>query len=105
MIDVNPPERDDLLARLEAVSGINYGPVLRKAAIAEIRSLRAQLAQVTAEREAMRVALGDLLHAVCGETGFAKCVRRDSGTAYPWPALDIAEEKAIRALASKGAHK
>jgi hypothetical protein len=33
-----------------------------------------------------------LHHAVCGETGFAQCVREDSGRAYPWPALDEADD-------------
>jgi hypothetical protein len=37
-------------------------------------------------------ALRKLHHAVCGETGFAACVRLDSGLAYPWPALDEADE-------------
>lgn len=46
-------------------------------------------------------ALRELLHAVCGETGFANSVRQESGHAYPWPALDIAEDSAIRALSSQ----
>lgn len=48
--------------------------------------------------EAVAVALKELLQAVCGETGFAACVRQDSGRAYPWPALDAAEAKAQAAL-------
>ena len=48
--------------------------------------------------DALRDALADLLHAVCGEKGFAQAVRRDSGRIYPWPALDLAEAKAIAAL-------
>lgn len=44
-------------------------------------------------------ALRELHHAVCGETGFAACVRNHSGTAYPWPALDFADDKARAALA------
>ena len=48
--------------------------------------------------DALRDALVDLLHAVCGKTGFAETVRRDSGRIYPWPALDLAEAKAIAAL-------
>ena len=43
-------------------------------------------------------ALEAMLNAVCGETGFAACVRHDSGSSYPWPALDAAEEKARFAL-------
>ena len=43
-----------------------------------------------------------LRHAVCGETGFAACVRIDSGKAYPWPALDEAEADVIAALARLG---
>lgn len=45
-------------------------------------------------------ALYKLHHAVCGETGFAACVRLDSGLAYPWPALDIADSEARAALAA-----
>ena len=47
-------------------------------------------------------ALEELLHAVCGETGFAACIRLNSGRAYPWPELDAAEAKARAALAGKG---
>ena len=54
-------------------------------------------------REAMEV-LGKLHHAVCGETGFAHCVRLDSGLAYPWPALDDADEPARATLAKLRAH-
>lgn len=50
------------------------------------------------ERNDLRDALATLLHAVCGETGFANAVRSATGKAYPWPALDIAEEKAKKAL-------
>lgn len=50
--------------------------------------------------DALAAALRDLRGAVCGETGFAQCVRDDSGTAYPWPALDAAEEAATAALAA-----
>ena len=50
------------------------------------------------EEMALREALTDLLHAVCGRTGFAETVRRDSGRIYPWPALDLAEAKARAAL-------
>lgn len=50
------------------------------------------------EQEDLREALADLLHAVCGEKGFAEAVRRDSGRIYPWPALELAEVKARAAL-------
>jgi hypothetical protein len=50
------------------------------------------------QHEALREALVDLLHAVCGKTGFAEAVRRDSGRMYPWPALELAEAKALAAL-------
>ena len=39
-------------------------------------------------------------HAVCDDTGFAFCVRADSGKAYPWPALDIADELVRAAIAA-----
>jgi hypothetical protein len=41
-----------------------------------------------------------LHHAVCDDTGFAFCVRADSGKAYPWPALDTADELVRAALAA-----
>ena len=50
------------------------------------------------QSDALREALEDLLHAVCGKTGFAEAVRQDSGRIYPWPALELAEEKALSAL-------
>ena len=46
-------------------------------------------------------AVGMLLHAVCHETGFAAAVRQDSGFAYPWPALDQAEQFARSILGEK----
>jgi hypothetical protein len=55
------------------------------AAADRIEALTAELAKAV---EALR----KLHHAVCGETGFAACVRLDSGLAYPWPALDEADE-------------
>lgn len=55
--------------------------------------------------DALAAALRDLLTAVCGETGFAQSVRDHSGTAYPWPALDAAEEAATTALAAWEARK
>lgn len=62
--------------------------------------------EARAERDALAAklalaveALEKLHHAVCGETGFSECVRRDSGKVYPWPALDIADSLAQTALA------
>jgi hypothetical protein len=54
-----------------------------------------------AENARLREALEALTHAVCGETGFAAAVRMTSGTAYPWPALDEAEELARAALSNR----
>lgn len=51
-------------------------------------------------REEVKGALRKMVDAVCGETGFANAVRLDSGKAYPWPALDIAER--IAALILEG---
>lgn len=47
------------------------------------------------------IALRALHRAVCGVSGFAACVRRDSDNdaAYSWPALDAAEALADAALA------
>lgn len=38
-------------------------------------------------------------NAVCGDTGFAAAVRLHSGNAYPWPALDLADEWLLNTLA------
>jgi hypothetical protein len=51
------------------------------------------------ENAALHDALKKLHHAVCGDSGFASAVRAHSGVPYPWPALDIAEEAAVAALA------
>ncbi len=61
-------------------------------------SLMSKLSATEAERAALANALEALLHAVCGDTGFAECVRRDTGKAYPWPALKAAEKQALDAL-------
>jgi hypothetical protein len=58
----------------------------------------ARIAALTAQVERLRGALSKLHHAVCGETGFAACVRLDSGKAYPWPALDEADAEARAAI-------
>lgn len=64
----------------------------------ELARLRTERDALKAEVERLREAANDLLGAVCGETGFAATVRMDSGKAYPWPALDLAEGKARAAL-------
>lgn len=83
------------------------------AAASFIAAARALVPALMAERDDLRAkldaavkALEKLHHAVCGETGFAQCVRDDSRTAYPWPALDEADELARAVLAKiKGADK
>lgn len=69
------------------------------------KTIRAKLATTTPQpgAEALRElteATQALLHAVCGETGFAAAVRAHSGISYPWPALDIAEERVRSVLES-----
>ena len=49
----------------------------------------------------IRETLEDMLKAVCGPNGFAAAVRSATQTKYPWPALDLAEEKARAALAKE----
>lgn len=66
-----------------------------QAAAAVIAADRAGLVARIAELEG---ALADMLHAVCHETGFVAAVRADSGLAYPWEPLDMAEAKARAAL-------
>ena len=83
-------EVDTLLREIET---------LRVEALAErLRGYYEGCANPIVQHDALRDALVDLLHAVCGQTGFVETVRRDSGRIYPWPALDLAEAKAIAAL-------
>lgn len=69
---------------------------------AERDAARAREAELQAEVDRLREALQALHHAVCGETGFAKAVRLNSGLAYPWPTLDISDEMARAALNPTG---
>jgi hypothetical protein len=69
---------------------------------ARTEKAQAEAAALRAEVERLRGALGAMVHAVCGETGFAACVRANAQLAYPWPALDAAEELARAALAKEG---
>lgn len=66
-----------------------------QAAAAIIAADRAELVERVKVLEGV---LADMLHAVCHETGFAAAVRADSGLAYPWEPLDMAEAKARAAL-------
>jgi len=68
--------------------------------ISEMR--RQRVRALIASHKALVAGLKDLLHAVCDKTGFAAAVREDSGLAYPWEPLDIAEEKARAALEAAG---
>ena len=70
----------------------------RAIADGDVHDLCAEIERLRGEIERLRAALKDMLHAVCGETGFAAAVRAHSKTAYPWEPLDIAEEKARAAL-------
>ena len=63
-----------------------------------IERLSRERDEARARVKVLEDALGGLMRAVCGETGFAECVRRDSGHAYPWPALEMAETAARTAL-------
>ena len=64
-----------------------------------VRKYRNVALQPSPDVTALVEALEKLVHAVCGETGFAQSVRDCSGFAYPWPALDEAELIARAALA------
>lgn len=68
---------------------------------AVMKDQRSNISALEEENKRLREALNAMVHAVCGETGFANAVRVVSGTQYPWPALDLAEAKAIAALETK----
>ncbi len=79
-------EVDTLLREIET---------LRVEALAErVNGYYIGFAKADEQSDVLRDALADLLHAICGEKGFAEAVRRDSGRIYPWPALELAEAKA-----------
>ncbi|TIV83849.1 MAG: hypothetical protein E5V64_06700 [Mesorhizobium sp.] len=63
-----------------------------------IRALLDELARQGEALKLAREALDAMVHAVCGESGFANAVRVNSGFAYPWPALDEAEALAIEVI-------
>ena len=84
---------DDLVKRLRDV-GRDYD--FHENAL--VYSAADRIEALTAENERLRAALREMFEVVCGETGFAQAVRADSGFAYPWPALDLAEAKARAAL-------
>jgi hypothetical protein len=67
---------------------------------AEQQEWKRLLAAKDREITALREALAAMLQAVCGDSGFANAVRSISGIDYPWPALDLAEEKARAALST-----
>lgn len=67
-------------------------------AATQLQALAARVKVLEAENERLREALREMFEVVCGKTGFAQAVRADSGFAYPWPALDLAEAKARAAL-------
>lgn len=71
--------------------------------IERINELLAEIDRLTRQLAEARKALQALHHAVCHETGFAAAVRQDSGKAYPWEALEIADDMARRALAHTAA--
>jgi hypothetical protein len=82
----------DLLADVPCACGYDNPTDVCMKHLPLVRNLTAKLAKAV---EALR----KLHHAVCGETGFAACVRLDSGLAYPWPALDEADEMTRATLA------
>lgn len=95
--------RSEVQALRDEISAWREGSKTVTKALSEMRADRDRLAAANAALEAKLArlvgALGAMRHAVCGETGFASCVRADSGKAYPWPALDEAEALVTAALA------
>jgi len=87
------------LGRACLVGGTTY--LVERAEKAEAERDRLAAANAALEAQVARLvgALEALRHTVCGETGFASCVRAHSGKAYPWPALDEAEALVNAALA------
>jgi len=81
----NPASRADANKAIETV-------------VLNFPSFARALLDARAERDRAIEAVRQMHHAVCGETGFAAAVRADSGRAYPWPALDLAEEIALEVM-------
>ena len=73
--------------------------IMENAALkAENERLRSAMVVMDNTVRELTEALREMFEAVCGETGFAQAVRAESGIAYPWPALDLAEAMARAAL-------
>jgi hypothetical protein len=72
----------------------------RKDNDSEVQSALLAIQATEARAQGLVEALEAMLHAVCHETAFANAVRNDSGVAYPWEPLDIAEASARQALAT-----
>lgn len=98
--EVNPVV-DKLVIAFEDELAVSHALawVIEEPLRAENATLLSRLKESEDRRGRLEEALAELHHAVCGETGFAAAVRSVSGTPYPWPALDLADEKA-RALLS-----
>ncbi len=87
---------DDLISDAAAIEILTEQ---LEAARADAKEAEAYAEELEAKLAEAVEALRKLHHAVCGETGFAACVRLDSGLAYPWPALDEADEMTRTTLA------
>ncbi|AZO48089.1 hypothetical protein [Mesorhizobium sp. M4B.F.Ca.ET.058.02.1.1] len=95
------PDVERIAAELRAIIDHDASLGLKPPLHAEIRALLDELARQGEALKLAREALDAMVHAVCGESGFANAVRVNSGFAYPWPALDEAEALAIEVIMEK----
>ena len=93
---INHSDLSCLFDRIEALTAENER--LRATVGDRMEFYLDRIEALNAENKRLREALREMFEVVCGETGFAQAVRADSGFAYPWPALDLAEAKARAAL-------
>lgn len=98
MTDLTDDEVKALLGRFENPASRADANKAIETVVLNFPSFARALLDARAERDRAIEAVRQMHHAVCGETGFAAAVRADSGRAYPWPALDLAEEIALEVM-------
>ena len=104
-IETGEPLEDDQLCNLYVIDAHRIADLIdaveerNKELTLQLLAVHGQAADALDKLTKAVEALKSLHHAVCGKNGFAAAVRNHSGKAYPWEALDIADEQTRATLA------